>query len=419
LSSKLKTKFPLDELARRIEAIRTTNPDGRVAFDGPRFTDLEMVFRTAIDWDESLSDYERDRIAFNAPFVAARAGQVTKDALLKAVHELEAKEFAAKPTDYVVVTTLTVRYHAQLKKVRVRNVQFSFFQKLPKKYDRDPIRNPFFLGDMVDVPDDFVVVCAKVSAKSVHAAAAEALTALSVLRGIWNYTINRRTTMTLPVGGVRQTKPINKILLGPVHTVHFPQGALAEKAYWHNGSFEPEAPENLAEEWAMIQKSTSRCLRWYHVSAYKKEITDMWVRYAFALDHADREVTFLKLWSLLELLTGTNGEKYDETIRRTLFMCDDRELHRMILEHLRDRRNAMIHLDDSSSKVEQHIYQLKRYVEELLRLHLLFGRLKKRFPSLNAVGEFLALPPEPTILKERQRIYRQAFDFRQKTLAAN
>jgi len=221
--------------------------------------------------------------------------------------------------------------------------------------------------------------------------------------------------MAFSVGGVRQAKPINKILLGPVHTVHFPQGPLAEKVYWHNGSFEPQAPENLAEDWAVIQKSTSRCLRWYHASSYKKEITDMWVRYAFALDHADREVTFLKLWSLLELLTGTNGEKYDETIRRTLFMCHDRELHRMILEHLRDRRNAMIHLDDSSSKVEQHIYQLKRYVEELLRLHLVFGR---QFPSLSAFGEFFALPQEPAILKEKQRIYRQAFVFREKTLAA-
>jgi hypothetical protein len=58
---------------------------------------------------------------------------------------------------------------------------------------------------------------------------------------------------------------------------------------------------------------------------------------------------------------------------------------------------------------------LKRYVEELLRLHLVFGR---RFPSISAVGGFFALPPEPNVLKERQRIYRQAFDFRQKTLDA-
>ena len=413
MSSKPKERFPLDELARRLESAKTTGPEGKMAFDGLRYEDLKTVFLTSIEWDESLSDYQRQRIARDATFAAAKTGKITKDSLLGAVHDLEAKEFALSEKEYVVVTSLSLLPDKRLKKTKIRDVEITFHAKLPKQFDRGPLRNPLFLGDTVYFPERYVVVCVKLSAKSVHAANSEAMTALNILRSIWNYTINSKTGMILRIGGRLKSEPVNKILMGPVHTVHLPDGKLAEMMYWYNNLNEQHDPAAFGNDWNLINRNTKKLLSWYHESSYPKEITDMWIRYVSALDNADSEAAFLKLWSLLELLTGTAGDKYDETIRRVLFICRDREFNRMILEHLRDRRNALVHRDDGSQDVEQYVYQLKRYIQELLRLHLAF---RKHFKSLDEFGGFLASPFAPEILSERLRIYRRALDFRQKTI---
>jgi hypothetical protein len=107
----------------------------------------------------------------------------------------------------------------------------------------------------VDLPDDYSVVCVKVSAKSTYSAYVRALTALDVLRGIWNWIINCRTDMTLQIGGVCEFKPINRIRLGPVHTVHLPDGSLATKEWWYQPSFEAGVVEDLTKDWEKFQKT--------------------------------------------------------------------------------------------------------------------------------------------------------------------
>ena len=414
MSSEPKEKLSLDEIARGFESLRTKGEDGEIAFGGFKFDDLETVFFTSIKWDESLSEYERERIAFKAPFKAGEAGKITAKTLLSALGELEKEILSAKPTDFIVVFSISLRYRPFLTSIKVDDAQIEFFQTLPKEIDRTPIRHPLHLGDLVEIPDNYSVVTVKVSSKTIYAAYVRALTALEVLRGIWNGNINSKTDMTLRIGGTRDFKPINKIRLGPVHTVHLPDGSLATKEWWYQSRFEAGDVEDLTNEWEIFQNNSSFFLDRYHALPYKQQATDMWIRYVNAFDHTDRDATFLQLWSLLELLTGTNGERYDETIRRTLFICEEREFHRLILEHLRDRRNAQVHQADGSSKVEQHVYQLKRYVEELLRLH---HACCGRFKNMAEIGEFLSLPDNPAVLRERRRLYGQALVFRQRTLA--
>jgi len=410
-----KAKFSFDEIARTLESIKRVQPGGGVSFGGSKFHELKTVILTSIKWDESLSDYERERIAFKMPFEASASGKITKDSLLNALRQLESEKFSGAVGNYAVISSLSFSHSKLLTNLVVGNVRFSFHSKMPKGFDRTAIK-ALLAGHVDDCPNGYVIVRGDVSEKSIHGAVSETLSALDLLRGVWNYIINQRTDSIIRFGGgYRKTKALNKIRLGPVHTVHLPQGPLAVKQCWSEPFFEAGDPEFLDGEWPKIQKAASWCLRRYHSIPYFKDATTMWIRYAYALDRADMEASFLKLWGLLEFLTGTTGERYDETIRRTLFLCDDREFHRLILEHLRDRRNALVHHDDGSSEAEQHVFQLKRYVEELMRLHLVMG---KRFKSMAEFGEFLSLPPEPAVLKEKLRQYRQALGFRERTIRA-
>jgi len=47
-----------------------------------------------------------------------------------------------------------------------------------------------------------------------------------------------------------------------------------------------------------------------------------------------------------------------------------RDFHRQILEHLRDFRNKAVHAGETNAEMEVLLYQLRRYVEQLIFFHL-------------------------------------------------
>src|SRR5258708_6875371 len=142
---------------------------------------------------------------------------------------------------------------------------------------------------------------------------------------------------------------------------------------------------------------------------YAADMQQAFVRYARALDSVDFDSSFLKLWSLLETLTNTIGDNYDVTIRRVLFLVTDRDLSGLILEHLRNYRNATVHHDRSRLAAERYIYQLKRFVEVLLHFHTVS---RGQFPSIAKLGEHLDLPFAPEDLRARILAAKAALRFR-------
>jgi hypothetical protein len=191
MSSKLKERFSLDEIARRLEAIKTKNANGTVSFSGIEFEDIEIVLLTSIQWNDILSGVERRTIAFHAAFEAGAKGVITKKSLLAAIHSLESKALAKPTTDYSVISTLSMRYQEFLKPISLQKTHFTFHPRLPKHIDRKAIERNIespHLGP--SLPPGYVVACAKVTARSPDVAASRALLSLDILRGIWNFTIN-------------------------------------------------------------------------------------------------------------------------------------------------------------------------------------------------------------------------------------
>ena len=104
------------------------------------------------------------------------------------------------------------------------------------------------------------------------------------------------------------------------------------------------------------------------------------------------------MWSILERMTDTIGAKYDETIERATWRFDDRGAAKELLGHLRFRRNQYVHAAKSGEKPDQVAYMLKRFVE----LHLwTLIRNDFRITSFRGYGDFLRLPTNAGVLKER------------------
>lgn len=205
--------------------------------------------------------------------------------------------------------------------------------------------------------------------------------------------------------------PVNKIVKGPFHSLHESNGQLATATSWYEPDYTGEIrPAPLDDERVAFLR---RYEEWFRErlrrSKYKDWLRGAVGRYVRALDSTDWHASFLKLWSALELLTVTGRRGYDLTVKRASFVMHDVDYHRMVLEHLRKERNRMAHVGAEADDRETHLYQLKRYVESLLELHLVrSGTLS----TPEETAEFLDMPPDLCELKRRSEVLRSAYKSR-------
>jgi hypothetical protein len=210
-------------------------------------------------------------------------------------------------------------------------------------------------------------------------------------------------------GGKR--KPINKIILGPLHTLHTSTGHLATTdTWWYEPSYMGAInPLSLSQnELESIYRTLQTVRKWLAKHKYAEAIQNAIIRYSRALDERDFATAFIKLWGVLELLTDTIGASYDTAIKRTAFLFEEREYHLQILQHLRRHRNLSIHFDKDNSEIETCLYQLKYFVEHLIWFHLnnVFD-----FSTLQDAASFLSLPHDNSVLKNQIAKLRNAQKF--------
>jgi hypothetical protein len=108
------------------------------------------------------------------------------------------------------------------------------------------------------------------------------------------------------------------------------------------------------------------------------------------------------------MLTATDGTRYDETIKRVLFVFDDSPVHRYVLEVMRFYRNRSVHAGTDDVD-RQNLVSLHAYVARLIFFTV---RHYRSFASLEEIGRFLALPPDTSDLRQLRKRVNQAIRFR-------
>jgi len=257
-----------------------------------------------------------------------------------------------------------------------------------------------------DLPSNYAVVSVSVTARSTAEAVDKALDRLDFVRGIWNLWKNRGHTIRISSG---KRSPVNSILLGPIHTLHHGNGNLATESWWYEPQY--QGPVNPYDEKAKIENMYKYMVRFrshFKKSNYESDLMQAVVRYVRALDSRDWDDSFLRLWGVLEFLTGTLSDSYKVTIRRASYMFADKEYAHLVLSHLRDYRNKSIHAGSESSDIESLMYQLKRYVEALIEFHI--GN-KFRFSSIADAAEFMDFPNDKALIDRKISKLRYAKQF--------
>ncbi len=364
------------------------------------------VLRSMLEFPEDLS--AETRLELIAQGIEATITAKDNDFLrhLRAA----ARAFNKKPlVTYVMYTSITVTADSLLAGTKVGDVSIRFLKSMPKAVKAERQR-------LFDKNDHWLPVAHEPSMKAVRAevqtrapedAADKCLAAIDLLRGIWNHLKTPPWRMTL--NGPR--RPLNAVFLGPIHTFHRPSGELEFEQFWYEPSLQRDTTLlKLDGQAADLLKASAKIRAKLRKHTYAVDMENAFVRYARAMDTIDYDVTIQKLWGLLEFLTETGLSSYDKTVRRTRFLYDEERFAAQVLEHLRLYRNRSVHGGYTGGNVESEVYQLKRYVDAMLRYHLVNSF---QFASIAQACEMLDLPPEATGLKNRLSLTLSAMKFRQ------
>jgi hypothetical protein len=144
-------------------------------------------------------------------------------------------------------------------------------------------------------------------------------------------------------------------------------------------------------------------------SHYKDDLVKAILGYVRALDEWNWNDAFIRLWGVLEFLTHSVGENHKVTTKKASYLDLDREYSKQILLQLRYYRNNNVHSGLESNDIETFMYQLKRFVEGLIKFHI-FNPF--RFQSLTDAAEFMNLPDDKDQIDEKIRKLRFARNLR-------
>lgn len=222
-------------------------------------------------------------------------GQPIKPSDLIAAADVVAAAFFRKQLQrYVLVTSLSMT-DLPAKQIVVRGCTIS---SLKERGTRFPLPNVLTSGvhkfafskHLTDTKYRLVKVAA--GGRTTHDATETALDALNLLRALWSlYATYGSWTQHF---GSPEKRPLGVIHLGPVHTLHFPDGRPAEdNLYWYTPEFtRAQALFDDSVKWPQIEKRRRWAMRRLGTLPYRRELEDLLVRFIVALDQPEPNTAF-------------------------------------------------------------------------------------------------------------------------------
>lgn len=365
--------------------------DGKVKIKTIFVDQYWYALESFTEFSKQIPESARVHIVQRAINDAAKTGNISEKGLLEAIGQQEGDYLRRKPSRFHLYTTLTISGEIPTKSIDVGESRI-YLQGNTAKYKcterREKIQYSLPFKD-----DDKSRKAMFVSSigRDASDAAAISLDNLNTLRGIWNFLLHdsNQTRRTYSNGA-----PINSVRLGPVHTSHLPSGSTCEGGHfyepnWYSGG----ANLNLTIEKAQfLKEQTEYVLGRMNSSPFKPKLYEAMRRFATSMDNWNYEYAIKDGWSLLELLTSTNGN-YNVTVRRTAKAWKEYLLVKETLEFIRSRRNESVHLGvNFGGGAESMAFLVRGYVHALLKL-LVWRDFS--FQSLEEFGSFLDLTKDP------------------------
>ncbi len=389
-----------DDLIARLNGAREIGEDGKPRFSGePFFEDVVGVLESALELPDEIPEVEARR-AVSAALFDEGAQYLDAERLRREIENYVAGFLDATPRPYVLVSSVSVEYFDELADTEIAGCRISFHRSLPESFregyqQAENLARRHVVGELPTAGLSrlrYTFVTVEAEGRSESEAALKAQEALTLQRGIWNLALRRYAP---PTG---DPHPLNHVLPGPVHSLHHNGGEAVPWHVWYERDYvEPVQSfqsKSLGRHWEEVQEYERIAREGLSSSRYRSAVEGFVRDYALILDGRDPEAAFVRLWGLLERLTGLGErERHDVVTKRASFLVREelRSLQYLVLESLRRHRNTGVHRGVFPSDARDLLRQLRRFVAIALEFHLenRFG-----FSSVEEVARFLSQPPE-------------------------
>lgn len=405
--------YDLNLIASALDNIkRAVQPNGKVAIqDAGLFTDLKTLIASAVKLGPQLPISVRRNIIHEAVYSVIRQSGISAQTILDEINKTVISYYKRRESKYELVTSISIGRNRHVKNATIAGCLIRFSDGMSKQFReaRQSLLDDAQHSVLGALPTEYRLVKVRVSAKSELEAWDRAIDAIDLLRAFWNLALNRRSHMRISSG---KRKPVNRFVLGPIHTLHKTTGELATSQWWYQPEYQGPVsaydPGDIGAE-KMFQYADYARER-LKSSGYADHLVTCLLRYVRALDTPNWEDSYLRLWGGLEQLTNTGlSDNYKVTIRRASSLWKDRKYDQQILTHLRDYRNNAVHAGVGTQDIETYMYQLKRHVEALIHFHLV-NRFRLR--TIAEAAEFMDQTDDSEELDKKMRILKAVKAFR-------
>lgn len=314
--------FRPELLLEKLDSQRTNSPHGRMAISGMAYEELLPALHTMMQLSKPVDGVNVQSILFKALLRAPVP--LTSDGFLESANDLLKEFLSVREVEYRVLTTLSVSCSTIPSTVRIDGVKIDFLKgDFPRKYQGRSDLIKMSDGSDSDAPMNFTRVVISVKAKSPAAAIHKGLRALDLQRALWCLFWNFAFEINI---GRRIDTPINVIRLGEHHTVHLANGAAAGQTVWYEPNFSAAKVFSVKSPTTVHKNCVTQRLR-LKKAAYSEKLSAALLRYVRALDERDMNSAFLRLWSVLETLTGDGAADHEKLVQRCSFLFKDRDFH--------------------------------------------------------------------------------------------
>lgn len=375
---------------------------------------IHSVISSALSFHNDISPTDASNMVAQV-LTDIRNNKIQQSEFLKRINQLQKTYLRKHKKIFHVATTLSFQCGANIRSIKHDDVEIVFLKKFPSKYRREHFiennqRNINSILQNPNVPSNYSPIIIKTTCRNPREAMKKAEDSLDFIIGIWNYYLNIQKGPTTFFTSVKEA-PINKIVKGPIHTIHHDNGKIAlNDLYFYQSDYYGPLPShpitseinNIKKFERFIKRRISKNPKWASI------IKDSFVRYNRALENYSCKQSFIELWSILEHLTSTtNDTNYDTTIRRVSnIYANEQELYEGLLNFIRIRRNSLVHLGEFREHGMNITHQLKKYVEQMLEYHIIAIKL---FSNLGEALEFLDLPSDQNRIKSRLKILKMFY----------
>lgn len=387
----------LEALANFAERAKSDGDPSGFLSGGFINSDFSIVLGGCIEFNSEIPEFEQKRIITKVAFDSSIPRPIKAESLIEECAQHERDYLALPKQNFRLLTEISIYWTIDVPKIVIGDTTLVF---KPKGDVGFSARSRLFQDSKsslgFELPRNYMRLSAHISARTPFEAAERALNSIDLARASWNLSLNRGKSWRY--SGGRPT-PVNEIRLSPFHTIHDPKGNLAAQTYWYDPGY--SRPANMFSDKPKFERllSFSGNLRSRLTKlSYRSDIEGALIRYVRALDSADLNDTFLRLWSLLEYLTDSTHDPYKVATRRAAFMFTNRVRSQLVLTHLTNHRNRFVHAGSDTDDIESLVFLLKRYVDELLLFHI---RNPFGFSSRNEAALFMDLPPNKKELQLR------------------